>query len=111
MTLFDEEASTELCRFHRDATGVLRATGEIDLSNADRLREALRDAEHPSVPTVVDMAGVSFLDSTGLTALLEHRLDAHGLTILNPSPQVTRVLRMASVLDLFVVEQTPAASS
>jgi anti-sigma B factor antagonist len=62
---------------------VVRAWGEVDMSNADLLDEQLRDATAmavPPAPVVLDLAGVSFLPSTGLKLLSSHhdRCAEHG---------------------------------
>ncbi len=105
MPRFDQ-ASPELCLFRLDPSGTLYASGEIDLSNAHHLHDALVAAEDPDAPTVVDMSGVSFLDSTGLRTLMEYRLSGAVLTILNPSPQVARLLQLNAVEGIFHVAHT-----
>ncbi|MCM6775392.1 STAS domain-containing protein [Nocardia sp. CDC159] len=55
---------------HRDQAAVLAITGEIDMSNADRLRAALEAALLPDEQLVVDLTGVDYLDSSGLAVLL-----------------------------------------
>lgn len=54
---------------------VLRAVGEVDHVSAPMLDEQLRIAEAivvPPAPVVLDLEGVSFLGSVGLTVLLQH---------------------------------------
>jgi anti-sigma B factor antagonist len=49
---------------------VVTVAGEVDLTNADGLREALLSALNASaLGLVVDMTGTTFLDSAGVTAL------------------------------------------
>jgi anti-anti-sigma factor len=63
---------------------VARLTGEIDLSNADRLGAALLDAmpnlEHA---LILDMSAVEYLDSAGIQLIyqLRERLRARGQTL------------------------------
>lgn len=45
--------------------------GQLDLVNADRVRDLLIEADGASV--VVDLHGLQFLDSSGIAALLEAR--------------------------------------
>lgn len=72
--------------------------------------EAVIDASTGAV--TVDLSQVTFLDSTGLKALVaEHRrLHAEGrrLTVRNPSPAVFRVLNLSGVAAALDV-QGPAA--
>ena len=58
----------------RDANGatVLTAVGEIDMSNAAGFRDALAAAGAGGAAFTVDLTGVEYLDSAGLTALLPY---------------------------------------
>ena len=48
---------------------VLRVEGEVDVSNAGALGTSLRQLVETD-PVVVDLTGVSFMDSTGISALI-----------------------------------------
>jgi anti-anti-sigma factor len=64
----------------RDAmTGpVLEITGELDYANAPELRERLTTlALRPGQRLVLDLAGMGFCDSSGITALIAARTHAH----------------------------------
>src|SRR4051812_29871617 len=50
---------------------VVRATGDIDMSTVDVLRQALDTARAEDTTALVDLSGVTFMDSTGLHLLLE----------------------------------------
>jgi anti-anti-sigma factor len=71
-----------------------RLKGELDMATAGDLSALLKTAADRLDPMVLDLSEVSFMDSSGLRALLE----AAGLptgapvVILDPSPQVRRVL-------------------
>lgn len=72
-----------------------RLEGELDMATANDLSQLLRDASTSGDPIVLDFSGVSFMDSSGLRALLEGAGKANGdgpVVILNPSDQVRRVL-------------------
>jgi anti-anti-sigma factor len=75
MPQFDFDLRTE-----RDAAGVARVLlrGELDLATAPQLEGALRELREAGEPTVVDLRGLTFLDSTGLRALLQATADAQG---------------------------------
>ncbi|MGH2681387.1 MAG: STAS domain-containing protein [Actinomycetota bacterium] len=69
-----------------------RLEGELDMATADDLTQLLR-ASTDNDPLVLDFSGVSFMDSSGLRALLEGPANGNArLVILNPTPQVRRVL-------------------
>ena len=72
-----------------------RLEGELDMATAGDLSEVLRAAATDDDPLVLDFEGVSFMDSSGLRALLEGAgLPEEGgpVVIRNPTPQVRRVL-------------------
>ena len=74
-----------------------RLEGELDIATADDLSDVLRRAAADTErdPLELDFSGVSFMDSSGLRALLEAAGLRNGngsLVILNPSTQVRRVL-------------------
>ena len=54
----------------RDESGAYRLTlrGELDLGTAERLEQALADAEGE---VLLDLRGLTFMDSTGVRVLLE----------------------------------------
>jgi anti-anti-sigma factor len=69
-----------------------RLAGELDMATCDDLLQVLRER---SDPVALDFSGVSFMDSSGLRTLLEaakDREDGDVLVILDPTPQVRRVL-------------------
>jgi anti-anti-sigma factor len=75
-----------------------RLEGELDMATADDLSQLLRDASTTGGPIVLDFSGVSFMDSSGLLALLERAGKPNGngpVVILNPSDQVRRVLEIS----------------
>jgi anti-sigma B factor antagonist/stage II sporulation protein AA (anti-sigma F factor antagonist) len=57
---------------------------------------------------MIDLGGVTFLDSSGLGALVEIRRQAvergQTTTLRNPNPRVLRVLQIARIDSLFPVE-------
>jgi anti-anti-sigma factor len=88
-----------LARFTADGATV-RLYGEFDLATIDVLRRAVRAAQPDPVTgeIIIAMAGVTFIDSTGIAALLElmgdveargHRLCLHAI-----GPHVMRLLRL-----------------
>jgi anti-anti-sigma factor len=57
--------------------GICRVTGEVDISNADELSDhALEALKANGTPLVIDFSGVTFMDSSGLRALVAIRKHA-----------------------------------
>ena len=79
---------------------VVRVTGELDLDTADQLGQALDDC-HGVV--VVDLAQVSFMDSSGLGTLIRarNRLIAEGgsLTVGEVADNVRRLFEVTGLTD------------
>ena len=49
----------------------LSLSGELDIASAPRLEEVAREAIAPAISTlVVDLGGITFIDSSGLRALI-----------------------------------------
>jgi anti-sigma B factor antagonist len=72
-----------------------RLKGELDMATAGDLSALLKTAADRVDPMVLDLSEVSFMDSSGLRALLEGAglPKENGPTvILDPSPQVRRLL-------------------
>lgn len=81
----------------------LTVTGEVDVSNADELRRAI-DAQLDGLEggeLVVDLAEVSYIDSTGIGVLVgaAHRASDAGarLVVARPQKNVARVLGLLGV--------------
>jgi anti-sigma B factor antagonist len=55
---------------HEQDYVIVTAAGEIDISTATRMRECLFDLAASGRPLVADLDQVSFIDSTGLAALV-----------------------------------------
>jgi anti-anti-sigma factor len=93
------------------ATAVLSLAGELDLATADLLRRRVHevvgsDAELRRM--VFDVAGLDFMDVTGLGALLEARrklIERGGsVAIRRPRPMVLRMLTLLELDDALQVE-------
>lgn len=88
-------------------TATITATGELDIATRRKLSDEMvslvaRGAAH----LIVDMSGVSFLDSSGLGALLGVRHLGASLVLRKPSPAVRRVLDLVLVDGIISVEGT-----
>jgi anti-sigma B factor antagonist len=76
--------------------------GELDLDGAAEFEHALKDAEATDAPAiVVDLAGLDFIDSTGLRLLVEAdvrlRADAGRLILRRPTERILRVFQIAGL--------------
>jgi anti-anti-sigma factor len=81
---------------------VLRLAGELDVATADRVRAALEEAVSRESALVVDMAGVAFIDASGLRPILQVAASLNGagpLTLVN-APLVSRLLKLIGQEDI-----------
>lgn len=90
----------------RDEGGrsVLEVTGELDATTVGRFDRSIEDALDSS-PTalLLDLRGVSFIDSMGLRSVVQaaSRASASSLPLrICPSPPVHRVLELTGLLDV-----------
>ena len=78
-----------------------RLAGELDLYNAPALRKALLNCvERAPRRLVVDLAEVTFVDSTALGALVEARSklgSTDGLALAAPGPETRRALEISGL--------------
>ena len=88
------------------AETTLSVTGEIDLETAPQLRDALMAVVTTAQSQVlIDLSGVSFMDSTGLHTLMaaKRRADISGveLAVTHPSHVVERLLEVTGLTTAF----------
>jgi anti-sigma B factor antagonist len=84
-----------------DAT-VIGATGELDLHTAPDLDTALKQATEEQVRLlVVDLTGVDFMDSTGLSTIVAAVANARGyggeVRVVAASEKITKVFVLTGV--------------
>lgn len=97
-----------------DGPVVVRLEGDLDLAVADVLREALDAlvAKYPERDLVLDLAGVSFIDSSGLGVILgrHRRLQARGrrLLLAGVGPPVKGILTTAGLGRILPMDERPA---
>jgi anti-sigma B factor antagonist len=94
----------------RNGLGALRLRGALDLGAREDVRESITEAATADGVTsvLVDLSGVTFLDSEALAGLIEGFLKARetGVAIraVNAVGIVRRVLAVTGTLDLFGAE-------
>lgn len=79
----------------RPGAAILRLAGEVDMATAPSLVSAFRDlADQSLTEVVIDASGVSFMDSSGLHALIQGKRIIHetGSRILLVTSRPVRLL-------------------
>ena len=90
---------------------VVQVAGEIDVYTAASLREKLAeliDADHTDV--IVDLTGVTFMDSTGLGVLVGALKKVRGfggrLQLVIDQEKVIKVFRITALTQVFTIHET-----
>jgi anti-sigma B factor antagonist len=90
---------------------VLAVTGEIDMATGQAFRDALDHAVERSHDVLVDLGGVSFMDSTGLNALIrgaqQAQRSAGTVRVRSPRPEVRRLLDITGADRIIPIEAEP----
>ena len=98
------------CRIEeRDERMVVTPAGRIDSSTVASFMEALLTAiRNGTLPVVIDMRNVTFMNSAGLRVLIiaqrELAKRAQRITVRSPRPAVDTLLRVAGLDTLLEVE-------
>lgn len=95
-------------RVHSERVGVVHTVsivGELDLANANQLeRELLRVEATDALTIILDLSGLTFMDSTGLRVVLRaharSRADSNRLALLRGPTSVQRVFELCGVSEL-----------
>jgi anti-anti-sigma factor len=94
---------------------LLTLVGAVDVESRGQLQSACQNllSEGP-VGLVLDMSGVTFMDSTGIGTLVEVSHSAQDLgitfTIRRPSTRVIRILQATALIDIWDIEGDAASS-
>lgn len=107
MTLQPGEARYDVA----DDSATVVASGEIDVATAPDLRDALyRLVDRGERAVTVDMAAVSFIDSSGLGALVaalkRARQQDGDITVVNLHGAARKVFEITGLLEVFGVDQS-----
>lgn len=85
--------------------------GEMDIDTAPELRSRLLDAVRAHDVVILDLAGVTFIDSQGLSMLIRVNAEAQSagsvLRIGRASHRVRQLLELTNLTSLFVLEPDP----
>ncbi|MFL6160458.1 MAG: STAS domain-containing protein [Marmoricola sp.] len=98
------------------ARAELLVSGEVDIAVADALHDAALAALGPDLPgLVVDLSGLTFLDSTGIGALVRIRNDViaggRTLTLANPTARIVRILDVTGLSTVFDIDPEYVSSA
>ena len=87
------------------ATPVIQCAGKITVENTDFLKAQVRSRLQENGRLILDLSDVSFMDSSGLGAIVALYLSARGkhcgLELINLSQQIRKLFAMTSLLSIF----------
>ena len=92
---------------------VVELQGELDLYNAQAVRDALTAAVKEAGRFVVDLSGVTFIDSTAMGLLIEARsqlVDRAGFVLASPGVETRRALQVSGLDRHFTISDSVAAA-
>jgi len=90
----------------RDADGnaIIAVTGDLDLLAADSLRDAVTAALGGSAGNLIfELSDLRFIDSAGLSVLIEASSQAASVALRSPSPAVRRAVELTGLTDVLKV--------
>ncbi|HIJ37719.1 MAG TPA: STAS domain-containing protein [Rhodospirillaceae bacterium] len=91
---------------------IIAVTGEIDLGNSSELRREVLGKLAEGRAVAVDLAGVAYIDSSGVAALVEayqaSRQRHLGFYLQNVSVAAMRVLKLARLDQVFDIRTRPS---
>jgi anti-anti-sigma factor len=76
-----------------DSTGALVLSGELDLATIQELQDKIDEIMVPGQPIVLDLADLTFLDTSGMHCLVgTFEATGHPVVLLNASRALRRIL-------------------
>lgn len=90
-------------------TAVIALTGDVDLEGSPKVRDVLLECVGKR-PVLVDMSGVSYIDSSGVASLVEAHQTARKsdttFALAQVSQSAMRVLELARLDKVFVIHSS-----
>ena len=80
-----------------DGCEVVTLAGELDLVNAARVADTLDSVTSGPHKVVVDLTSLTFIDSSGIHAILAPRAGQQGIVIVCPAGNVRRVFDVTRI--------------
>jgi anti-anti-sigma factor len=89
----------EVSVVNRNGRAIVFVSGEMDLASEARFRHALRTAQQGSPDVIVDLSRVTFMDTTGISALVGARRMASDAQfhVVGATKQIRKVFEITGV--------------
>lgn len=86
---------------------VVQLSGDVDMSTSPQAREAIINSLKKGEPVLVDLSGVSYIDSSGVASLVEGyqtaRANKLDFGLVGVSPAAMNVLQLARLDKVFPI--------
>ena len=109
-----DAAPLSIERVRHPAAVVSRVRGELDILTAPLLRSELNELAQGTDPAVLEVNGVSFVDSTGISVLVAGymRFKERGLDLVlaGPQAQMRRVLEVSGLSRVLTIHESEGAA-
>jgi len=109
---FDGEEPFAMAERREGGAAVVALSGELDFGTATRVQTRLAELRDDGVPTLLDLDGLTFMDSTGIRLVLTACEDAQrcswSFRVTRGSDRVRHVLEAAQVIDRLPYADPPA---
>ena len=91
--------------FDADGVPTIKLSGEIDMANVESLRRLIEPVVARAPEEVIfDLAGLTFMDSSGIALLLQVSAKSGSVRLRDPSPLVRRMIDATGLSDVLVVD-------
>jgi len=103
MNGFDAADLFQMTERRDDGATVIALSGELDFGTVAQVQQRLAELRDAGTPVVLDLDGLTFMDSTGIRLVLTACEDARDrdwrFNVTRGSERVRRVLEAAQVID------------
>ena len=86
-----------LTRSTRDGGEVVTLVGELDMAHASTLAETLDALADSERPVIVDLSELTFIDSSGIHAIVRPRPQEGAVVLVCPPGNIQRVLNVTKI--------------
>lgn len=94
----------------RQGVVIVALKGEVDLESSPAARKLLLESIDEAAGVLVDLSGVTYIDSSGVASLVEalqtSKKSGTGFTLAAPSEPTRRVLELARLDKVFTIHDT-----
>jgi anti-sigma B factor antagonist len=96
-----DQASVTIKTWAEDGTPVISLSGELDLTNAERVRSVIGDTlSRETERLVFEMSGVEFMDSSGIALLASTVRKVKEVELRNPTFIVRRLVELTGLAEI-----------